>query len=310
MTTLNITHCRSRRDLEHVVDLCSRSFQNTPREYFVRHILCDGTLRPEDTLVGWKDGRIVTSVQVFPRYCWVEGHRMRFAGIGNVATDPAERRKGYAGQMLREAIRRMKADGFAFSILTTTINAYYAKFGFLVIPREAAVFANAPISGIGGKIRTFDRLRDLASVTALYDMYNRNSVGPVSRDRAYWNAQFQFCGEDPAMFLVLEHNKHVIGYVRGAEDKGTVQVLEFAAAEDESASFSSLLGSIFALKQGKPVKMFLSLREKERLGPLPEHSVQKDTDTMVLILDEKFRRTVARTLMRPGAYMFWGSDFF
>lgn len=310
MTMFDISRCTSRKELEEVVDLCDRAFPNTPREYFHRHVLSDATLRPEHTLIGRKDGRIVSSVQIFPRTCWMEGDTLPFAGIGNVATDPAERKMGYAGLIMEEAIRCMKADGFPFSTLTTTINAYYAKFGYVTVPRDVAVFTTAPEVPEGRGIRRFQRTQDLDQLRELYDRYNRDSAGPVARDERYWQAQFLFCGEDPALFLLLERNGRVEGYMRGAEEKGAVQVLEFGALDSVPTTFASLLGALCAAKPGKPVKMFLSERERQRMSPLPPHAIQTDTDTMVLVLDESSRRAVEEKLMRPSAYMFWGSDFF
>lgn len=307
---LDISRCTSREELEEVVDLCDRAFPNTPREYFRRHILSDATLRPEHTLIGRKDGRIVSSVQIFPRTCWIEGETLPFAGIGNVATDPAERKMGYAGLIMEEAVRCMKADRFPLSTLTTTINAYYAKFGYVTVPRDVAVFTAAPDAPHGGSIRQFQRPRDLDRVRELYESYNRDSAGPVVRDRQYWDAQFLFCGEDPALFLLMERNGRVEGYIRGAEEKGAVQVLEFAAVDRVPTTFASLLGALHAARPGMAVKMFLSERERKRISPLPPHTTQPDTDTMMLILDERSRQAVQQKLMRPGAYMFWGSDFF
>jgi predicted acetyltransferase len=310
MIMLEISQCRSREELEDVVDLCDRAFQNTPREYFARHVLCDATLRPEHTLIGRKGGRIVSSVQIFPRVCWIDGRTMPFAGIGNVATDPAERKSGYAGQLMTEAVRRMTSDGFPFSMLTTTINPYYAKFGYVTVPREVAVFAGPPRHGDEWAVRKFDRLRDLAAVRELYEGYNLNSAGPIARDDLYWRAQFEFCGEDPDMFLLAERAGHVGGYIRGCEEKGAVQVLEFGAAEEGPVVFHTLLSALSAVKPHLAVKMFLSEREKGRLSPLPPCTVQTDTDTMILVLEEASRPTVEEKLKRPGKYMFWVSDFF
>jgi len=310
MTMLDISRCTSHQELEEVVDLCDRAFPNTPREYFHRHVLCDATLRPEHTLVGRKDGRIVSSVQIFPRVCWMEGQTLPFAGIGNVATDPAERKMGYAGLIMEEAIRCMKGDGFPLSTLTTTINAYYEKFGYVTVPREVAVFTAAPDVPKSGGVRRFQRPRDFNRVRELYDNYNRESAGPIARDERYWQAQVQFCGEDPTLFLLMERNARAQGYIRAAEEKGTVQVLEFGAVDSVPATFATLLGALCAAKPGKPVKMFLSERERKRISPLPPHAIQTDTDTMILILDEASRRAAEEKLIRPGAYMFWGSDFF
>jgi predicted acetyltransferase len=307
---MSIACCTSRTELEEVVDVCDRAFDATPREYFERHVLRDPTLRPEDTLIARHDGRIVSSVQIFPRQCWIDGRIVAFAGIGNVATDPAHRRAGHAGQLLSEAVRVMQARGFPFSMLTTTINAYYAKFGYTTVTRELAVFPPVVSQAQGVVLREFRRDADLGSVRETYDAWNRESVGPIARDTAYWNAQFDFCGEDPGMFLVAEERGRIRGFIRGNVEKGYLQVLEYALASSPPETFHALLGALSARRPDLSIKMFLSDREKERLRLRVPFALQTDTDTMILLLDEEYRRMVEERVMRPGVLMYWLADFF
>ena len=309
MTDLEIRGCRTVDELVAVVDLCDRAFENTPREYFERHKLKDPTLSVHHTRIGLKDGHLVTSVQVFPRTCWVEGRRVRFGGIGDVATDPTQRKHGYAALMMNDAIAVMAAEGYEFSMLTTTINSYYEKFGYRTIPREVAVVASiTPRSG--PEVRRFDRARDLAMVQDLYTAYNSGSVGPVARDDVYWHGQFDFCGEDPEKFLVYEAGGHLAGYIRANVEKGFLQVLEFAASDSIAEVFDALLHAVALRSPGLPCKIFLSAREKERLRIRPVHTMQVDTDLMVRVMDEPARTLVESVIMRPHAIMYWLSDFF
>src|SRR5271169_312186 len=135
-SALEIRGCRSGEELEEVVSLCDAAFPKTSREYFARHVLKDRTLAPADTRVLVKDRKIVSSVQVFPRTMYCRGEKIGFGGIGNVATLPAEREKGYAGSVLRDALEYIRKKKLPVSLLTTTINPYYAKFGFQTIQRH------------------------------------------------------------------------------------------------------------------------------------------------------------------------------
>ena len=309
MTDIDIRGCRTAEELVAVVDLCDRAFDNFPREYFERHKLKDPTLSVHHTRIGLKDGHLVTSVQVFPRTCWAEGRQVRFGGIGDVATDPAQRKHGYAGLMMADAIAVMSAEGYEFSMLTTTINSYYEKFGYRTIPRDVAVIASTPPRTVP-EVRRFDRARDLAVVQDLYTAYNRDSIGPVVRDDVYWRGQFDFCGEDPEKFLVYETGGRLTGYIRANVEKGFLQVLEFAAAESIPEVFDTLLHAVAERSPGLPCKIFLSAREKQRLEIRPIHTMQVDTDLMVRVMDEKARHLVESVIMRPHAIMYWLSDFF
>jgi predicted N-acetyltransferase YhbS len=310
VSVVEISHCTSRAELEAVVDLCDRAFPGTAREYFERHVLHDATLRPEDTLIGTSDGRIISTVQVFPRTCWMNGARVRFAGVGNVATLPEHRGAGHAAALMREAIRRMRSLGFAFSMLSTSINAFYERFGFVTVPRDVAVFAPPPAPASTRTVRRFDRERDGEAVQRIYEAYNRGSVGPIARDGAYWRAQEQFCGEVPAMFLVVESAGSVAGYVRGGVTKGSLHVLEFACEREVQSIFATLLNALSLQRAELVLRMPLSRREKERLAPLPRHTIEPDTETMILVLDDRNRQTLEGGLLGPGSLMFWQSDFF
>ncbi len=309
MSQNEVRACRNRAELRAVVDLCDRAFDGTPREYFERHILNDPTLRPEDTLVLVKDGRFVSSVQIFPRRFWVEGRVMKFAGIGNVSTDPAERKHGHAGRLMEEAVKLMQGQEYSFSMLTTTINSYYEKFGYVTVPRQTVVFTGISPKRAPG-VRQFVRERDFASVRAIYESYNGENAGPLVRDDQYWHSQFDFCGEDPDKFLLLERDGRVTAYIRGNVEKGTLQVLEFGALEEVPASFEALVRSLASRSMGTPVKVVLSEGELRRLALRLPHALATDTEMMILVLDDRERAKLERTILRPGALMFWLSDFF
>ena len=309
MSQAELRACRNASDLEQVVDLCDRAFDGTPREYFERHILRDPTLRPEDTLVIAKDGKLVSSVQIFPRKFWVEGRVMAFAGIGNVSTDPAERKHGHAARLMEEAVKRMRSQGYAFSMLTTTINSYYEKFGYVTVPRQAVTFTGvSPKRALG--VRHFVQGSDFASVRVIYESYNGENAGPVVRDEQYWLGQLDFCGEDPDKFLVLERDGRTVAYIRGNIEKGVLQVLEFGTLEDAPASFEAMVRSLASRSMGTPVKAVLSEGELKRLALRMPHALETDREMMILVLDERERATLERTILRPGVLMFWLSDFF
>ena len=111
---IEIRGCYSIDELRQVVDLCDAAFPETPREYFDRHILHDGTLALEDTRILVKDGKIVSSVQVFPRTIYAAGKKMNVGGIGNVATLPSERKNGYAGMVMKDSMNHISAKDIQF----------------------------------------------------------------------------------------------------------------------------------------------------------------------------------------------------
>jgi predicted acetyltransferase len=304
-TDCHIRGCASREELAAVVDLLDRAFEKTPREYFERHVLRDATLSLEDTRVLLRDGKIVSSVQIFPRNMWVSGRKIRFGGIGNVGTDPAFRKQGLASLLMRDALARMQERGYPLSVLTTDINPYYGKFGYTTVAREVLTFTEIPR---GDDARSFDRTHDLEAVMAIYEQYNAGSIGPEVRDEAYWRAQFEFLGDET--FLVAEEAGRVIGYLRAGYEKKDLYVREFAALRSEPRVFAALLGALSLRFPGVPVKLFASEREQARLEIRLPFTVHDDTDLMIAVLDEGYRTLAHDTLMKRNAMTYWLTDFF
>jgi predicted acetyltransferase len=304
-----IRGCNGQAELVEVVELLDRSFDNTPREYFERHVLHDPTLRLQDTRILIRNDKIVSTVQIFPRVMQVAGMELAFGGIGNVATDPSERRAGYASVMMNDAIDEMRAEGFPLSMLTTTINAYYERFGYRTIVRCVAIIA--PLQGtMHPAVRRFRRETDYACVKELYRKYNAHSVGPLVRDELYWEAHFTFCGEDPGMFLVLEEGGMVVAYARARVNNGHLEIMEFASEHGFAQNFDVLLRSLCSLAPGVPIRLYYAEREQERLHVQYPLTVQEDTDLMILVLDNRITPTVERHLMKRNTVTFWMTDCF
>jgi predicted N-acetyltransferase YhbS len=304
-----IRGCNGQVELVSVVDLLDRAYGNTPREYFERHLLHDPTLRLRDTRILLRDDRIVSTVQIFPRVMQVAGTELPFGGIGNMATEPSERRSGYAAVMMNDAIDEMRAEGFPLSMLITTINAYYERFGYRTIARCVATIAPLP-GTMHPAVRRFRRETDYARVKELYRKYTAHSIGPLVRDELYWEAQFTFCGEDPGMFLVLEEGGTVVAYVRARVADGHLEIMEFASEQGFAPNFDVLLRSLCSLAPGLPIKLYYAEREQERLRLQYPWTKRDDTDLMILVLDNRIASTVEQRLMRPDAMTYWLTDLF
>ncbi len=304
-----IRGCTGQCELVSVVDLLERACDSAPREYFERHILHDPTLRLRDTRILTRDETIVSTVQIFPRIMQLAGTEIPFGGIGHLATEPSERRSGYATVMMNDAIDEMRAEGFPFSMLATTLNRYYERFGYRAMVRDVAVLA--PLAGrMHPSVRRFRRETDFGRVKELYRTYTAKSVGPLVRDDLYWEAQFAFCGEDPSMFLVLEEGGTLAAYVRARTSKEHLEVMEFASEHAVAPNFDALLQSLCSVAPGLPVRLYCSEREQERLRVQHARTAKQDTELMLLVLDNRIAGTVEQHLMKRNAVNFWPTDSF
>jgi len=76
------------------------------------------------------NGRISSSVSIYPaRVQWGEAI-LKVGGIGGVATDPSYRKQGYAGMVLEDCLRVMESEGYDLSLLWTGIPDYYRRWGW------------------------------------------------------------------------------------------------------------------------------------------------------------------------------------
>jgi len=76
------------------------------------------------------NGRIISSVSIYPTHVRWDDAVLKVGGIGGVATDPDFRRHGYAGQVLEDCLEVMEREDYDLSILWTGIADYYRRWGW------------------------------------------------------------------------------------------------------------------------------------------------------------------------------------
>ena len=263
---IEVRGCESEVELNEVVELCDAAFSNTTREYFVRHLLKDKTLALNDTRILLKDGKIVSSVQIFPRIISLQKGELKYGGIGNVATLPSERSRGYAGILLKDAFDYMVKKDFPVSMLTTHINSYYEKFGFKTVLRTIARISN--VKGIGCKdVKVFDEFRDFENVINLYKEFNINKTGTIVRDKRYWQSQFDFCDEDKDLFLVYYPKDVLKGFVRAQRKEKIIKVQEYAFRSADKTVLTKLFQCLSYITGFNEIEMFLTKKEEDYINP-------------------------------------------
>jgi len=209
---------------------------------------------------------------------------------------------------MNDAINYMKEQEFKFSLLTTTINKYYDKFGFETLNREL-IEINKVSPNFHKSIRKFNRVNDFRVVKNIYEYYNRDGIGPLFRDIKYWEAQFDFCGEDENLFLLFETTNSVEGYIRAVRENDKIKILEFAAVNDYLQIFKSLIESLCYQTGINDFEMFLSESEKQKLQ-LKNYISKIDSDLMILLFENRLTELQKRELTKYNNINYWLSDFF
>ena len=210
----------------------------TGRDFFRRWIELDPTWQDENVWVAEDAGRLVSTVQIFPRELRVLNHAVPTGGIGSVFTREEHRRRGIAGTVLDEVIACMRERGMELSLLFGTRFDFYRNHGW-----ESWKNSRARLSRVGEAQRAgaetqdiavsrFEAGRDLAEVKALHAEYSRSRSGTVIRDEALWAASFDLAGNPDEEMMVARRGGALVAYLRLTRMSEKLIATELARADD------------------------------------------------------------------------------
>jgi predicted acetyltransferase len=77
-----------------------------------------------------EDGEVRASATVVPLEVFVDGRPASMGGIAAVATDPAYRRRGFAGELMRAVLRAMREREMHLSMLWPFAHVFYRVYGW------------------------------------------------------------------------------------------------------------------------------------------------------------------------------------
>jgi predicted N-acetyltransferase YhbS len=103
------------------------------------------------TLVAEEDGQTLAGVAAFRMRQNVRGLVHDMAGVASVSSHPAARRRGLVRELMHRLLRQTRDEGCAVSVLYPFRPSFYARFGFVGIPRHRTA-AFAP-EGLGHLLR-------------------------------------------------------------------------------------------------------------------------------------------------------------
>jgi predicted acetyltransferase len=99
------------------------------------------------SLIAEEDGQALAGVGAFPMQQNVRGVVHSMAGIASVAAHPSARRRGFVRDLLNRLLPLMREQGCTVSALYPFRASFYARFGFVGIPRvRTATFAPQGLS--------------------------------------------------------------------------------------------------------------------------------------------------------------------
>jgi predicted acetyltransferase len=169
-----------------VLDLWGEVFNDDGHSYFEHYFAGDPAYQDADCLVALVNGKMASAVHICRRQMEWEGKEILCGAIANVATCEAYRRRGLSRTLLRQAIARMEAEQFGFSILFTGSYSHYGALGWEQVQTpwfRVQLMKSAPLTA--GPVRRLPPAPLPDEVPALYETAPRRPLH-MRRPRSYF----------------------------------------------------------------------------------------------------------------------------
>jgi predicted acetyltransferase len=174
------------------------------------------------TMCAIVDGAIATTYAAWPLQIRLNGRAVRIAGVTQVSTHPAHRRRGYLRAVTKRHFETLHEQReVAFAGLHPAWVAIYQRYGYgsvhqrhayRIAPRDIAFHRPLPLPG---RLRELDPGRDFATLVEVYRRHREDRTGLVHRGRAMWQAGALQAPPPGHRLVVLayEEGGEVLGYV-------------------------------------------------------------------------------------------------
>ena len=168
----------------------------------------------ENVRVLRRGGAAVASLMVVPMGQFFGGRSVPMAGIAGVATAPEARGTGAATELMRTAMRDLRAAGWPISTLFPATRPLYRRSGYE--PAGGRMELTMPVARIGMGDRKLPvraiQAGDEEAVVAAYTEHARDVAGHLDRGDYIWSRVRAPRGEATRGYLV-EQDGRVAGYV-------------------------------------------------------------------------------------------------
>lgn len=223
-----------------VLDLLAEWYGD--RAFFARYFEHDPTFCDELCFVACDGPRIVSTFQVFRKQVRSTAGVLQVAGVGNVFTTEAYRRRGIAFDLLQYGLHELRHHGFDVSLLFASRLEFYAALGYRSHPRFLTLLTGtAQQERVSAATLRAVTASDLPAIRALYDDYCAPRYATTVRDEAYWNGQMRYAGNPDELFLVATENDRVVAYARGTHLFDLYVIMEHAFVPGHASALVDLI---------------------------------------------------------------------
>lgn len=169
-------------------------------------------LDPGSVHVIEEDGEARATATVLPLEAFVNGEPVPMGGVAAVTAHPAYRRRGYAGELMRAALRGMREKSTHLSMLWPFSHAFYRVYGWELAGESISYTlkpTDLPTSAEQKRVRAY-RDEDRARMMELFDREAARHALCVRRDENRWR---EYLGRESKEAAVYEREDGVEGYV-------------------------------------------------------------------------------------------------
>ncbi|MCX6375713.1 MAG: GNAT family N-acetyltransferase [Armatimonadetes bacterium] len=191
-------------ELEECLDLWGIVFERVGRGYFPPYFYGDPWSRRVYTRVCAVDGRLVSTVQICERRVRFGDSEIVMGGIGNVATLPEFRGKGYSQRLLSDCAR-------------------------VIVPQRmlaGRIRADLPKQPSKYSVRICDWTADLEAIHRVYDVFNDGRSFTTVRTPEYWKGYLSARFGKPEFTLAAESGGRIVGYIFFGSDSPNLWLKE------------------------------------------------------------------------------------
>jgi predicted acetyltransferase len=176
----------------------------------------------ERTMCAFVDGAVATTYAAWPLQIRFNGQPARIAGVTQVSTHPAHRRRGYLRAVTRKHFEEMhERREEALAGLHPAWMAIYGRYGYGTVTSRVT-YTIEPVQvrfryprELRGHVREVDVATEFGLLVDLYRRYREDRTGLVHRGRAMWDA-------GPIGAPPPDHRQVLLAYEEDGEAQGYV----------------------------------------------------------------------------------------
>lgn len=202
-------------DTEAVKDLWAYCFEPADNPFFQYYFT--KAYEPENTVVGYEQGELVSMVHLRQYTLNVRGVAVPVSYMVGVATAPTARRGGVGAKLLTSSLEELRRRGQGITILMPSKAAFYQQYGWDLYAhqwtRTMALDELRPLTERTlhfGRVRSADEWTKLAPV---YESYTKDLCGYAIRGEKEWRRLIEsWLAENVQIAYVHDDAGHIEGY--------------------------------------------------------------------------------------------------